>query len=168
MASIKAHNPMLLDGPKWFHSDQMHLVVKAKNLRKAATELRQQVSEGSYDDPELRRFYQLIETAPTALYVSNSELAERVGLGDTFFSTVLREGRRPKLANFLKALTAIIEIADERLHEIDRNDSSDNRSVTAKIQTRIRQDHTELEDLAVSLGHLARDELKKAGCPIAK
>jgi NADH/NAD ratio-sensing transcriptional regulator Rex len=129
-------------------------LLSAKDLRLAATMLRQRASGGSYDDPELIRFYQLVESAPKVLRISSSELAERAGLGAKFFSTVWREKRRPKLVNFLRALTAIIEGANEQLLAEGASSNSSSR-----IQTRIWQDYAEVRDMATCLGRLARDEL---------
>jgi transcriptional regulator with XRE-family HTH domain len=145
------------------HRDQKQEIEEVRAIRRDASDLRRSVSQGSYGDPELRRFHQLAEVAGLALDISNPELAERAGLGSSFFSTVARDKRRPKLANFLRALTAMIEVADERLFDIDNLPAVSDGSVsgTAVSASRIKQDHAELLPLASSLAQLARDEIEK-------
>jgi hypothetical protein len=98
-------------------------------LRITAADLRSKVSQGSYADLELQLFWKLTESAGPTLHISNPELSMRAGLGDGFFLSVSRDRRRPKLVNFLKALTTIVEVADERLAAIESAGStSDSRA----------------------------------------
>lgn len=114
------------------------------------------MSSGSYGDRELKIFWKLAESAGLDLSISNPELGIRAGLGEKYFSSVVRDRRRPKLENFLRALTAIIEVADERLMDIDKTHTlstvglPDRRSITS---LRIEQRYTELLLLATSLGN---------------
>jgi hypothetical protein len=148
--------------PTRLHPHQLHLVAKAKALRSEANALRSQVSAGSYGDPERERFYKLAQNAGLILRISNPELAERAGLGSTFFSTLIRDRRYPKLANFLRALTAIIDVADERLSDIDREAATSGvLPGSAKISQRILQDRQQLLTLAQSLSQLAWEEIDK-------
>jgi len=86
-----------------------------RQLQEAAIDLRLRVSHGSCGEDELNRFWALVGNAGIVLLVSNPELSVRAGLGENFFASVVRDHRQPKLANFLRALGAIIEVADERL-----------------------------------------------------
>jgi hypothetical protein len=148
--------------PKRLHPGQLHMVAKVKAFREEAIDLRTKVSAGTYGDTERDRFYQLVNSVKVILHASNTELAERAGLGDSFFSTLLRDRRYPKLANFLRALTAMIEVADERLYDIDRDPTASGALPTrAKISQRIRQDRSDLLILALSLSQIASDELEK-------
>ena len=148
--------------PTRLHPDQLHLVAKVKNLRSEANALRSQVSAGSYGDPERERFYKLANSAGITLRISNPELAQRAGLGDSFFSTLVRDRRYPKLENFLRALTAMIDVADERLFDIDSDPiASGTVPVSAKICQRIKQDRPDLLLLAQSLSQLALDEIEE-------
>jgi hypothetical protein len=148
--------------PKRLHPGQLHLVAKVKAFREEATDLRTKVSAGTYGDTERDRFYQLVDSLKVILHASKTELAERAGLGDSFFSTLLRDKRYPKLANFLRALTAMIEVADERLYDIDRDPTASGALPTlAKISQRIRQDRPDLLILALSLSQMALDEIEK-------
>lgn len=142
------------------HPTQLHLIAKVKKLRSEASELRTQVSAGSYGDAERERFYKLANSASMILNISNPELAQRADLGDAFFSTLIRDRRYPKLENFLRALTAMIEVADERLYDIDRDPTASSAlPVSAKITQRIRQDREELLVLSQSLAEMALDEI---------
>lgn len=89
------------------------------SVRVEARSLREEITGGYYDDAQLSRFWELVERSPLQLMTSNPELSQRAGLGQRFFSTVAIDRRRPKLANMLRALTAIIEVADERLADIE-------------------------------------------------
>ena len=144
-------------------SDQKVEIENVRAFRKTAFELRSQISQGSYDDEELRTFWALAERANLILRASNTELAERAGLGDQFFSSVARDRRRPKLTNFLKALTAMIDVADERLFDVDNLRAS--VSLEAKsdrsVDERIAQDRNELLLLASTLAVLARAEIQR-------
>src|SRR5216684_4269081 len=144
--------------------DQKDETARVRQLREAAKNLRSIVSQGSYSDEELRRFWALAENAGLILMASNSELAARAGVGGDFFLSVVRQRRRPKLPNFLKALTAIIDVADERLHDIDKGGSVSSNSSTAESTARtlrIEQDHAQLLPLARSLAEMARSEIGK-------
>jgi hypothetical protein len=90
------------------------------------------------------------------LWTSNAELGARAGLGNGFFSSVARDHRRPKLTNFLKALTAIIDVADERLRNVPRAGVSGDR-----LMRGIDEKGVELWLLATSLGQLARNEIAR-------
>lgn len=148
--------------PLRFHPGQLHVVAKAKALRLEATDLRTRVSAGAYDEVERERFYRLAKSATAILHISNPELAARAGLGESFFSTLVRDRRYPKLGNFLRALTAMIEVADERLYDIDRDpNSSAELSNLASIDQRIKQDRANLQLLALSLSQMALDEIEK-------
>lgn len=148
--------------PTRLHPHQLHLVAKVKALRSEANALRSQVSAGSYSDPERERFYKIAQNAGLVLRISNPELAERAGLGSAFFSTLIRDRRYPKLANFLRALTAIIDVADERLFDIDREAATSGiLPSSSKISQRILQDRQELLTLAQSLSQLAWEEIDK-------
>jgi len=134
-----------------------------QRLRRAAADLRSKVSQGSYGDAELQSFWELTQSAGLILRISNPELGARAGLGDDFFMSVSRDQRRPKLANFLKALSAIIEVADERLAVIAGTVRSPNRDSRKGrgADSRIEQDRDELSVLASTLSKLALDEIKK-------
>lgn len=148
--------------PMRLHPNQLHLIAKVRRLRSEANALRSQVSAGSYEDSERERFYKLALNAGTTLRISDPELAQRAGLGDSFFSTLVRDRRYPKLQNFLRALTAMIDVADERLLDIDRDFApSATLPVSAKIIQRITQDRPELLILAQSLSKMALDEIEK-------
>jgi hypothetical protein len=144
------------------HPTQLHLIAKVKKLRSDASELRTQVSAGSYGDDERERFYKLASSASTVLDISHPELAQRAELGDAFFSTLIRDRRYPKLENFLRALTAMIKTADERLYDIDHDpNASGLLPVSARITQRIRQDHDDLLVLSQSLSQMALDEIER-------
>jgi hypothetical protein len=59
------------------HPTQLHLIAKVRKLRSEASELRTQVSAGSYGDDERERFYKLANSASMVLDISNPELAQR-------------------------------------------------------------------------------------------
>jgi hypothetical protein len=92
---------------------------------------------------------------------SSTELAERAGLGRQFFSTVAREHRSPKLTNFLKALTAIHDVANDHLRDVERGATGRASQNTNESDVRILQNHQELFLLATSLAQMARDEIEK-------
>jgi hypothetical protein len=87
----------------------------ARQVRADALKLRAGVALGAYDQSELARFWQIAIVAPDALEILPSELSERAGFGRSYFASVVRDKRRPKLANMLAALTAVVEVADERI-----------------------------------------------------
>ena len=127
-------------------------------FRKELAALRSVVSQGSYNTDDAGRFWRLAERANLVLHISNSELAERVGLGANFFATVVRDKRRPKLENFLRALTAMMDVANERLFEVE------NTPGTTALPTsvaRLQQDHAELRLLTLSLSQMAIDEITR-------
>ncbi len=132
-------------------------IAAIRQLREQAINLRRDVSEGSYGLDELTRFYKLIEISESTLVMANSTLSEHAGLGSGFFATVARDGRSPKLQNFLRALTAIIEVSNERLVHVDANAISGN-IVRA---SRIGQDNVQLLSLAQSLCILAQQEIAR-------
>jgi hypothetical protein len=141
--------------------DQANEIEKAKQVRAAASELRDLVSIGQYGEVELRRFWQIVEAAQRNLMASSTQLAHRAGLGRQFFSSVARDRRSPKLPNFLKALTAIIDVADEHLHDVERMSSFGATPASSAGLSRIASDHVQLRMLAVSLARLARSEIEK-------
>lgn len=146
-----------------FRTDQRAQIREARKLRQDASDLRSLVSEGSYGNDELTAFYRLTENAGNILEMSNPELAGRAGLGSSFFSSVSRDGRRPKLTNFLRALTAIIDGANERLFDIDNTKIAPSGSLSKKPagNARILEDHVELLALSTSLSQMAREEIEK-------
>ncbi|KJC43945.1 hypothetical protein UP09_16490 [Bradyrhizobium sp. LTSP885] len=124
--------------------------------------MRIRVSAGSYGDDERERFYKLANSASDVLNISNPELAQRAELGDAFFATLIRDRRYPKLENFLRALTAMIEVANERLFDVDRNPAAPNTlQVSAKITQRIQQDRQDLLVLSKSLAQMALNEIDR-------
>jgi hypothetical protein len=137
---------------------QKSKIAEIKQLRDTAADLRSRVSKGSYDDEDLRQFWRLTEAAGTILRISNPDLGKIVGLGDGYFSSVSKDRRRPKFAHLLRALTAIVEVADERLL---RSDTPAKESSHATADARLKQDHDELLRLAVSLERMARDEIDR-------
>jgi hypothetical protein len=143
--------------------DQTGEIAGVQQLRREATDLRSRISQGSYGNEEARRLWRLAKSANLVLHIANSELAERAALGSNFFTTLVRDERRPKLPNFLRALTVMIEVADERLHDIDDTPiaSSGSPSLAAAKNSRIERDHAELLLLALSLSQMARDEIVK-------
>jgi hypothetical protein len=135
-----------------------------RQLRDAAADLRSRVSQGSYGDSQLQVFWALTKSAGIILKISNPELGMRAGLGDGFFMSVSRERRRPKLVNFLKALTTIVEVADERLAAIEKADLSLNRAAPGKDSgrdIRIKEDRDDLLNLARALSLMARYEIER-------
>lgn len=131
-------------------------IAAIRHLREQAISLRRDVSAGSYGLDELTRFYSLIEISESTLVMANSTLSERAGLGSGFFATVAQNGRSPKLQNFLRALTAIIEVSNERLGRVDANAISDNVPTS-----RIGKDHVQLLSLSQSLCILAQQEIAR-------
>lgn len=138
--------------------DQLHVIKKTKSLREQAIYIRGRVAGGNYDDSDLQRFYSIATSAADILNISNPELADRAGLGHSFFLTLVRDRRRPKLQNFLRALLAIIEFADERLFDVDNAPKPPQRT---DIKGRISEDYEELFLLASSLAQIARAEIAK-------
>ncbi|MDO9297210.1 hypothetical protein [Bradyrhizobium sp.] len=132
-------------------------IAAIRELRERAINLRRDVSEGSYGYDELTRFYELIKDSESTLEMANSKLSERAGLGSGFFATVARNGRSPKLQNFLRALTSIIEVSNERLVHVDARANSTNSVVVS----RIKRDRVQLLSLAQSLHVLAREEIAR-------
>ena len=132
-------------------------VAAIRQLREQAIDLRSEVSGGSYGYEELTRFYELVDAAESTLEIANSTLSERARLGSGFFATVARQGRSPKLQNFLRALTSIIEVSNERLGHVDARVTS----TGAAAYSRIDQDHVQLLSLAQSLSALAREEIAR-------
>jgi len=133
--------------------DQPQEIEIASSIRENAISLREKVSTGSYGDEELKKFWSIIERTQSGLMVSNPQLAERAGLGSQFFSSVARERRRPKLSNFLKALTAIIDVATERLSDIERANPDARPVFVTKAP--------ELALLANSLAQIAKKEIER-------
>jgi len=144
-----------------FRSDQRELIADARLIRHIAGQLRNKVAGGNYTDDDLKIFWEIANTAGTRLVISNLELAERAGVGDRFFASVGHEKRRPKLTNFLKALTAVIEVADERLSAADQNSRSNLARVIDNAFSRPQPDIRDIILLSVSLSRLAQDEIEK-------
>lgn len=92
------------------------------------------------------------------LRISNSEIAERAGFGLNFFTTVVRDQRRPKLSNFLRSLDVFIGIANERLFDVDRAEHGPDGGIQ-RSTTRIEQDYEGLLLLSITLGSMAREEI---------
>lgn len=130
-------------------------IAAIRQLRDQAIDLRRDVSQGSYSYDQLAHFYELVRLSESTLETANSALSERAGLGSGFFATVARDGRSPKLHNFLRALTSIIEVSSERLRHVDVRAASTN----AIVSSRIEQDRVQLLSLAQSLCVLAREEI---------
>ncbi len=102
-----------------FRADATKAVDAARKLRRDAKALRDEVSGGGYDQTDLAKFWSIIGSSARTLQISPRELSERAGLGPVYFQSVTKEHRSPKLHNFLRALSSVIETADERLSEID-------------------------------------------------
>jgi hypothetical protein len=139
-----------------FRADQTTAVTKARELRAQAKELRERVSQGSYDTADLGAFWALVSQAGVTLVASNTELSGRADLGTDFFASVARDRRRPKLTNFLRALSAIIEMANERLLDVD--------TPSVSLDIREMSDDRDWEGLfmlATSLSQLAHEEAKR-------
>jgi hypothetical protein len=142
--------------------DQTQQIEITKAFRESARALRNVASQGTYGDVETEEFWRLCNTASISLYVSNHELAQRAGLGDAYFSSMSRDLRRPKLTNLLKALTAFVEVADERLFDVEQTTAMrGTASTSAAMLARLEQDHAELAVLAFSLSKLAEAEIEK-------
>jgi transcriptional regulator with XRE-family HTH domain len=132
-----------------------------RDLRSAANQLRSSVAVGSYQNEELKRFWGIVQSAGSSLRISNPDLAERAGLGNKYFSTVVRDARRPKLENLLRALTAIIDVADERISDFEKLHAGSHLGNRATSKLRIDQDHEELLLLAISLAEIAKREIER-------
>jgi hypothetical protein len=128
-----------------------------RRFRDAAQQLRDRVSHGSYDDDELRQFWELCALAEAILQMTGAELAERANFGETFFLTVVRDRRRPKLTNFLRALTTFVEAADQRLRELGQS----NAAVATEIVGPLEEKAAEIYLLSKSLGQMAREEIDR-------
>ena len=122
--------------------------------------LRSRVSKGVYDDNDLEEFWVLVDSAGLNLRASNPELSERSGLGSRFFSSVVKDRRRPKLSNMQKALTGIIEIANERLADVDRTGMKSGPDV-GWIENPLRQDNIMAEQIQNDL-KLLIEQLKSS------
>jgi hypothetical protein len=91
----------------------------------------------------------MAEVASSTLHIANPELAERAGLGANFFTTIVRDKRNPKFQNFFRALTVLIEVADERLADVERDRVADSdNNVPGKINQRIKQDRVAASEIA--------------------
>lgn len=143
-----------------FGAAQTKEIAAVRSLRNSANALRSKVSLGSYDDNDLILFWKLSDSAGNILFISNPELASRAGLGSGFFSTVAKQHRRPKLVNFLRALTAIIDTADERLYDVDGAGVFAADGNTKSNSSNIRLDTPDLFLLASSLAQIARNEIQ--------
>jgi hypothetical protein len=143
-----------------FRPHQAEEIRKARELRRTATELRARVSRGTYDDGDLAVFWGIVAGAGIILKASNPQLGARVGLGESFFSSVARERRRPKLTSFLRALESIIETADERLADVGPGFLGAGGGDAAP-DLRLARDREELFVLASCLAQTARSELER-------
>lgn len=137
---------------------QIEAIDAVRQLRVDAIDLRTRVSKGSYGEEEVRRLWNLAANASFTLNISNPELAERAGLGSSFFATLVRDKRTPKLQNFLRALTVMLEVADERLADVENERGLSNDGI---ISSRIQRDHAELIMLALSLSRMAQIEIDR-------
>lgn len=144
------------------HTLEQEKIAAIRQLRQRAIDLRKDVSGGSYGANELARFYELVEIAESTLEMANSSLSERAGLGSGFFASVARDGRNPKLQNFLRALTSIIETSNERLGHVD----TAALSTVAVGNSRVEKDRVHLLSLSQSLGALAREEIARLGAEL--
>jgi hypothetical protein len=91
----------------------------AKQLRDSAIALRDRVSTGGYENPDVADFWKILEAAPSVLLAKPEVLSAKAGLGPAYFVSVVKERRYPKLHNFLKAISAVIDLADQRLSEME-------------------------------------------------
>jgi hypothetical protein len=130
-------------------------ISNAKALRNSASDLRASASKGQYSDIDLTEFWALVQAAGPTLRASNPELGARAGLGRGFFTTVVRDRRRPKLESFLSALTAIIEVANERLHDVDHPTAGAEADAGRELPPQILQTFI----LANYLANVAKDEI---------
>lgn len=144
-------------------NDQTDRIARVKEFRREAESLKAIISSrGRYGSEEASRFWALARNASFTLTISNPELAERGGLGSSFFTSVARDKRKPKLENFLRALSIIIEVANERLQEVDEINS--NASADADklpSNSSVARNHQEILQLALSLSKMAKDEIEK-------
>ncbi len=132
--------------------DQKRQISAVRKLRSAAANLRTRVSGGTYSDADLDEFWTIIDSAGMTLGASNVQLGERAGVGGGFFTTVVRDRRRPKLTNFLRALSVVVTVGDELLYDIDR-------AQTPFVAERFNRDGAALKDLSATLAKLARNEI---------
>jgi hypothetical protein len=105
-------------------------------------------------------FWGVIASAGIILRASNPELGSRVGLSGSFFSSVTRERRRPKLTSFLRALESVIEVADERLAQVGDVAGESRQPMAGELSPLLRH-RDELFVLATSLAQLARSEIER-------
>lgn len=126
---------------------------KADTLRKRAKALKNRVSSGGYGQNDLEEFWSIISNTPNTLGVSSSQLSEASdGMTAHFFSSVVRDRRSPKLTNMLKALAAVVSIADERLADIDEERAKEAaQSETGWIANPIYLDREAIENAERSL-----------------
>lgn len=99
--------------PRTLRLETEEQVAAVKALRQRAANLRGRVSRGEYDDNEAHEFWELVRRSSLTLFVSNTQLSERAGLGKRFFATAY--GRFPKYPNMLRALGAIVEASNDVL-----------------------------------------------------
>lgn len=143
-----------------FKPDQRSEVRLAREVCASAMHLRDRVSRyGAYDEEDLEQFWNLVSMAGYSLRASSAELGGRGGLTDHYFSSMARERRRPKLYNFLRALTAIVEIASERLSDVERTSASGNAARDDDGTERIQRNVSEIQALAASLAAMAHSEI---------
>jgi hypothetical protein len=131
-------------------------------LHDSAVALRNQVSRGEYDEREAAEFWRLTRTASLTLFMSNTQLSERAGLGTRFFST--SPGRYPKFPNMLRALNAIIDASDQVLADALGGGNRGGRGGWIANPLAGREaDASELEDLILRLVRQLRQSNSLSG-----
>lgn len=95
----------------------------AKALLDRTLALRAEVARGYYNDGQASQYWSILLEAPKTLKFATTELSERAGLGSDFFTSAVRDRRKPRLHNMLSALSSVIDAAQERLG--DTSDSSE-------------------------------------------
>lgn len=124
--------------------------------------LRSIMAEGNFAEPEYQEFWDLLQSASLVLRASNTELTSRAKVGNGFFSSVPREKRRPKQTNIFKALSAIIDVANERLYDVDRSKAASSIAVDGALTPSvIINKRRELLALSNSLRAIAQREIER-------
>lgn len=101
------------------HPINARAIDATRKLRDAAIDLKDRAASGGYENPDVAAFWKLVENAPSILFIRPDELSKRAGLGANYFASMVKEKRYPKLHNFLKAISAVIAVADNRLAEVE-------------------------------------------------
>lgn len=161
--SIASENEPAIGSPVLrLRADQSDQIARVREFRREAESLRTTISSrGRYGSEEANRFWALARNASFTLTISNPELAERAGLGSGFFTSVARDKRKPKLENFIRALATVIEVANERLQEVDADNSRLVDGSGFSSTSNIVRDRAEILQLAVSLAQMAKDEIER-------